>query len=529
MLDYGNSNTSWYAQNEQISHLFKRFGLPLLWDYSETSPIGGASGSLNSMLNSVSKSIDTAIALPSFIISPTILRQSSKKLAGKNFDLILTDPPYYDSISYAAVMDFFYVWHRRILLGNDKIIDDSFKTELCPKWDHEHEDGELIDDAKRFNDDRLISKQTYEDGMARVFAECNTVLNPNGKMVIVFANKQPAAWETLVAATIRSGFITIGSWPVQTEMSNRTRAHGSSALASSVWLVCKKRSETAKPGWDNLVIEEMRRNIKVQLREFWDAGIRGPDFVWAATGPAMEAYSKHPIVKKANEPGQILTVSEFLNHVRRIVVDFVVGRVLSGEDNGDAEAAVEKLDEPTAYYLLHRNDFGMDEAPAGACILYAISCGISDKDLASTWNLISFTKGKSEEEENGDEESDADAAVDTDEDTSSGSKVKLKTWLQRKGKSLGYDAPGGRQVPLIDRIHCLLHLWRAGDLMKVDEYIDANGLRRQELFKQLLQSLIELSPTKSEERSLLESLSNHLGVRGALRDKRQTSLELENE
>ena len=31
----------------------------------------------------------------------------------------------------------------------------------------------------------------------------------------------------------------------------------------------------------------MRRGIAQSLREFWDAGIRGPDFVWAATGPAL--------------------------------------------------------------------------------------------------------------------------------------------------------------------------------------------------------------------------------------------------
>ena len=106
------------------------------------------------------------------------------------------------------------------------------------------------------------------------------------------------------------------------------------SLASSVWLVCKKRPETARPGWDNKVLDEMRANIAQQLRDFWDAGIRGPDFVWAATGPALEAYSKHPVVKKANEPGQIMSVTEFLHHVRRIVVDFVVGRVLSGDGGG---------------------------------------------------------------------------------------------------------------------------------------------------------------------------------------------------
>ena len=137
-----------------------------------------------------------------------------------------------------------------------------------------------------------------------------------------------------------------------------TRALVSAALSSSVWLVCKKRPETARPGWDKAVLAEMQANITTRLRDFWDAGIRGPDFVWAATGPALEAYSKYPVVKKADEPGQLLTVTEFLGHVRRMVVEFVVGRVLSG----GAEAAA-GLDDATTYYLLHRNDFGMDDAP----------------------------------------------------------------------------------------------------------------------------------------------------------------------
>ena len=172
-----------------------------------------------------------------------------------------------------------------------------------------------------------------------------TKLKPDGRMVIVFANKQPTAWETLVSAIIRSGFAVDGSWPIQTEMWNRVRGLSSAALASSVWLVCKKRPETARPGWDNRVLDEMRQNIHDRLRDYWDAGIRGPDFVWAATGPAMEAYSKHPVVKKANEPGKLMEVAEFLRAVRRLVVDFVVGRVLTGEQ-GD-ESAASGLDDVT--------------------------------------------------------------------------------------------------------------------------------------------------------------------------------------
>lgn len=452
------------------------------------------------------------------MLKPSILRDSSLHIPAHNFDLILTDPPYYDAIPYSDLMDFFYIWLRRTLHGLSPELDQVFHEPLSPKWNHDKNDGELIDDASRFGGDRAKSKANYEDGMARVFQACYQDLQPEGRLVIVFAHKQPDAWETLVSAIIRAGFVVNGSWPVQTEMGNRTRALSSAALASSIWLVCKKRATTAIAGWDNRVLEEMRDNITKRLRDFWDAGIRGPDFVWAATGPALEAYSKHPVVKKANEPGHIMTVSEFLRHVRRMVVDFVVGRVLSAGDM----SAVSGLDDATTYYLLHRNDFGMKDAPSGASILYAVSCGLSDKALSDQYDILARTGSKSDSEE--EEETDADEG-EAEASEKSGSKVKLKTWQQRKRKNMGYEASDGRPVPLIDQIHRLMHLWKTGEVAKVDEYLEQRGIGHNPLFPKLLQALIELAEHGSEERSLLESISNHLGGQGT--EKRGKTQEFE--
>jgi hypothetical protein len=416
-------------------------------------------------------------------------------------------------------MDFFYVWLRRIFKDLPFDSSDVFRDSLGPKWDEQSSDGELIDDSSRFDGDTGRSKKAYEDGMARAFATASDALELNGRMVVVFAHKQPDAWETLASAIIRAGFIVDGSWPIQTEMGNRSRAQSSAALASSVWLVCRKRLQTAQPGWDNNVLEEMRSKISTQLREFWDAGIRGPDFVWAATGPAMEAYSKHPVVRKANEPNATMGVGEFLNHVRRMVVDYVVGQVLSGEGGkGSDLAAADRLDEVTAYYLLHRHDFGMDEAPVGACILYATACGLSDAELDRTWDILARTSGDAaapDEEDQADD--DGEGESEPEGDTGGGNKVKLKAWNQRKGKALGHEAPEGRVVPLVDRIHRVMHLWKEGDVQKVDDYLDQHALRRNELFKRVVQSLIELS--SANERSLLESISNHIGAKGAVKER----------
>jgi hypothetical protein len=254
----------------------------------------------------------------------------------------------------------------------------------------------------------------------------------------------------------------------------------------------------------------MQEKITPRLRDFWDAGIRGPDFVWAATGPALEAFSQHPVVKKANKPGEVLNVGEFLRYVRRMVLDFVVGRVLS--QNGGTEA-VSGLDDVTTYYLLHRNDFGMNEAPIGACILYALSCGLSDRKLSDQYDLLQTI----------------------------GSAATLKSWKQRNQSSMGYDPvlddpkeryrtlsfipemnqppTSSREIPLIDQVHRLMHLWKAGDVRQVDDYLNMRGLRRHTLFHQLLQALIELAPLGSNERALLESISNHIVARGIAKEQ----------
>ena len=92
--------------------------------------------------------------------------------------------------------------------------------------------------------------------------------------------------------------------------------------------------------------------------------------------------------------------------------------------------------------------------------------------------------------------------------------MKLKPWHRRKGRNLGLEGQGGRSATLIDQVHKLMHLWRAGDQVKVNDYLDTRGPPRNALFNQILQALIELADEGSEERALLESVSNHAAGRG---------------
>lgn len=544
LIDRSSTECRWDQGYTKVHSSFARFALPVLWDFCEGNAFSDTTGNYASAVEWVAMVAEHTTIAFTTTPTPQLINESAKAISGlQRYDLIITDPPYYDAIGYSVLMDFFYVWLRRVLKDCGAEFDAAFQHPLAPKWNSQKADGELIDDASRHGGDKAQSKKVYEDGMADVFRACFNALGENGRLVLVFANKQPDAWETLVSAIIRAGFVVDGSWPISTEMQNRSRALTSAALSSSVWLVCKKRNPAARPGWDNIVLQQMRERIATRLREFWDAGIRGPDFVWAATGPAMEAYSQHPVVKIANKPNELMKVGDFLKHVRRMVLDFVVGRVLSKATGGE-EAVTEELDDVTTYYLLHRNDFKMDEAPAGACILYAVSCNLSDCDLVDSFDLLAPSGGTSE---GADEE---EESADEDEEMAEGSSsmFKLKPWNRRKRQGMGYDPvvdlpaprlrqagspaarleasqgklfaeaapekPRARVVPLIDQIHRLMHLWKAGDVVKVDEYLTTKGLRTNALFPPVLQALIEMSEIGSEERSILESLSNHVQGRG---------------
>ena len=77
---------------------------------------------------------------------------------------------------------------------------------------------------------------------------------------------------------------------------------------------------------------------------------------------------------------------------------------------------------------------------------------------------------------------------------------------------------------MIDQAHRLMHLWKEGELSKDDDYLESRALLRNNTFHQLLQALIELAEEGSEERSVLESISNQLKARGVIIEQRQKKM-----
>jgi len=104
--------------------------------------------------------------------------------------------------------------------------------------------------------------------------------------------------------------------------------------------------------------------------------------------------------------------------------------------------------------------------------------------------------------------------------------VRLRRWDQRRRKTLGLEGVGGRPIPLIDRVHRLMQLWKAGDVTKVDGFINQAALGRDPLFVKVVQAVIELAghEGRSDEAVMLQAISNHLHGRAGITPARQAEL-----
>jgi putative DNA methylase len=538
LADRSSAICSWTIDYDQIRNTFARFALPMCWDMAECVTTAEVSGGYPGQLELVAKYVELATATTGAPPAPRIIRASALLVdaAAPKLDAVVTDPPYYDAIPYSDLMDFFYIWLRRTLTGTSAELDTVFAEPLSPKWNQEQADGELIDDASRFDGDREASKRNYTDGMAKAFRRACEQLADTGRLVIVFANKSVVAWETLVEALIRGGAEVTASWPIQTEREARSRGQASAALSSSVWIVSRKRAAIAPPGWEEPVLERMKQVLferrdelggKNILQYYFDLGIRGPDFIWAALGPALQAYSEHPFVKKTG--GGMMTVREFLDEVRKLVLQFSLGelpgfRELQRETQGRGETVA--LDSVTQYYLLHRAYFGLEPAPAGACILYANACGKDETELKVVWNILeqggkSGVGKKGRPRKDAEEEGPANNTNDTngnetgEAEESSGSEYRLLDWSERVESGHLCESRGGLASPLVDKLHRLMALFHRNQAGEVQSLYESWGLASERAFPPLLQAIRELAleDGNETERRLVEALATQLKLR----------------
>ncbi|MBC7224656.1 MAG: DUF1156 domain-containing protein [Anaerolineae bacterium] len=379
----------------------------------------------------------------------------------EHFDAVLTDPPYYDNVPYSHLSDFFYVWLKRTI---GDLYPDLFATPLTPKADemvaYTTEAGGMEGAKRRF-----------EAQFTEAFREIARVLKPEGVAVVVFAHKTTEAWESIIQALLEAGLYLTASWPIHTEMQARLRAQGSAALASSIYMVCRKRT-TREVGEYAPVREAIARRVRERLAQFWDEGIRGADFFMSAIGPAVEVFGRYERVEKLS--GEVVTVGEWLEYVQQVVAEFALERVLRSPSLGGVDAE-------TRFYLLWRWTYNHARVPFDEANKLARAVGA---ELVDLWNRSGFVKKEKEYVR-------VLGPVERARD---------RRFLERE-----------RYTTLVDALHKACILWQAGHRAALLKHLALNH-GGDEVFWRVAQSIADVLPSGDKEKQWLQGLLNVRGT-----------------
>ncbi|MBR3354571.1 MAG: DUF1156 domain-containing protein [Oscillospiraceae bacterium] len=288
----------WNSTNAQMRCVFARQAIPMVWDHAECNVFSDSSGSYSNLLDLMTK----AFLNIGFETSGIAVQMDAQKDCGMRNIMVSTDPPYYDNISYADLSDYFYIWLRKNLQG---IFPSVFSTLLVPKAD------ELIASTSRFEGNGTDAKEYFENGMLQTCKNIYKYVSDDVPVTVYYAYKQSDnettsnvktsdGWETMLSSLIKAGFTITGTWPIRTEKVGRVIGNGTNALASSIVLVCRKRSADAGQITRRAFINALRNELRTSLIALQSSNIAPVDMAQSTIGPGMAVFSRYSKVLEAD-------------------------------------------------------------------------------------------------------------------------------------------------------------------------------------------------------------------------------------
>ncbi len=242
---------------------------------------------------------------------------------------VITDPPFFDCVSYAVNADFPYVWLRK-MLGD--LHPDLFQGPLTPKAEEC-----IVENMPQRPHNPPKTPEFYKATLTRAFKECGRVIIPDGLLVLFYRHKEPRAWAALLRALIDAGWSITKTWLIPIEKSARFRAINSASLQCNLVIICRRVMEP-KPtvNMANLIAETKER-LRVWLKGVDTRFITGGDLLQGAIGVGMEVYSKYAqtgdtleLTDTRDERGRVIQKG-FLSQVLDLIAELALEEICQAE------------------------------------------------------------------------------------------------------------------------------------------------------------------------------------------------------
>lgn len=358
------------AQNRcQIDHVFSSQSIiKYQFDYLEASCALGPG-----TWSSVSKSLLNALS------KVTPMRESTLDNPGKfrvasavslpfrdsTVDAVVTDPPYYDMITYSDSSDLFYVWLKRSL---GEVLPDLFAPQSeGPEGLQDKSDEIIVKSKGRKVDGEHRTREFYESMLSRSFTETRRVLKPGGRLTVIFGHSDPDAWKRLLTALTDAGFVVTSSWPSRTE----TAVTGVATISVTVSIGCKVAPAGRHVGIAAQVDAAVLDEVRDRCREWDRDGLALEDQQMASYGAALAIVGQYE--KVITPDGETVPLEHYMTLARKAVRSAVALRLDS--------LPLETFDPLTRFAVFWQELYGRSTVPKGESRFFAQSDELRLEDL----------------------------------------------------------------------------------------------------------------------------------------------------
>ncbi len=180
------------------------------------------------------------------------------KLPPESLDAVFTDPPYFANVQYAELMDFCYVWLRRLV---------GAKEEAFEKQTTRSED-ELTGNATM---DRGLAH--FTEGLSSVFCRMAEALKPAAPLAFTYHHNTIEAYYPLAVAILDAGLVCSVSLPCPAEMGASIHINGTGSSIIDTVFVCRSTGRVPRRTIVSTV-QEIASLVKEDLEQLRAGGLR---------------------------------------------------------------------------------------------------------------------------------------------------------------------------------------------------------------------------------------------------------------
>jgi hypothetical protein len=165
------------------------------------------------------------------IVDLRCMNSSLMDIQNATLDAVFTDPPYFGNVQYAELMDFCYVWLRKLAKTNETVFSKASTRN---------------DDELTGNENMGRGLEHFTNGISSVFQRMSRAMKPGAPLAFTFHHNSIDAYRPLAVAILDSSLVCSASIPCPAEMGASIHINGTGSSIIDTVFVCRSTGKISR-------------------------------------------------------------------------------------------------------------------------------------------------------------------------------------------------------------------------------------------------------------------------------------------